>query len=136
MHLERLKTLQDEWLSRRNSVLQMLAKAKNPNGCNIGSLEEYDLATGWQTIKTSDTWGDWMDNFLDWLAAIDEGRTANASFLFPHNDFGPDLVFALRRRQTPRDIIVCSIQVSRACRRPEHSGAKRPIACTFLFVHR
>lgn len=62
-----------------------------------------------------------MDAFLDWLAAVGEHRTPNASFLFPHNDFGPDIIFALRKKKPPTDddtvgakeddVIVCSIQV-------------------------
>lgn len=68
-----------------------------------------------------DTFLDWMDTFLDWLAAVGEHRTPNASFLFPHNDFGPDVIFALRKKKSPADndtfgakpdkVIVCSIQV-------------------------
>lgn len=58
---------------------------------------------------------------MDWLAAVEEHHTPNASFLFPHNDFGPDIVFALRKKKHPTDddtngvgkddVIVCSIQV-------------------------
>ena len=61
-----------------------------------------------------------MDTFLDWLAAVGEHRTSNASFLFPHNDFGPDIIFALCKKPPADDdtvgakkddVIVCSIQV-------------------------
>lgn len=112
---------ENEWLIKRDTVLTMLGKAKNYRGDTIENIEQYRLVAGRQTIKSSDTWDDWMDAFLDWLAAVGEHRVPNASFLFPHNDFGPDIIFALRMKKPAADdgtvgakkddAIVCSIQV-------------------------
>ena len=99
----------------------MLGKAENCWGHTIESLDQYRLVAGRQTIRSSKQWDDWMDTFLDWLAAVGEHCTPNASFLFPHNDFGPDIIFAFRKKKPPADddtvgakeddVIVCSIQV-------------------------
>lgn len=57
---------------------------------------------------------DWENGFVDWLCAIEHGHKPSASFLIPHNDLGPDLVFAMRKTDESKDIVLCSIQVSTA----------------------
>ena len=122
---------------KRNAILTMLGKANNTRGNTIENLDQYRLVAGRQTIRSSSTWDGWTDTFLDWLAAVGDHRTPNASFLLPHNDFGPDVIFALRREKAPinddtvgakeDDVIVCSIQVRvMQCCRLEFSDARRP----------
>jgi hypothetical protein len=81
----------------------------------IDSLEDCALITGVQTVKSFDTWENWIAQLQRWLHAIETGHKSCASFLLPHNDFGPDLIFALRRKTGT--FILCSIQVSKAYRK-------------------
>lgn len=53
----------------------------------------------------------------EWMRSIRENEKPVASFYFPDNLAGPDLVFALksskRREKSPRDdIVLCIVQVS------------------------
>ncbi|KAH6867265.1 hypothetical protein B0T10DRAFT_467967 [Thelonectria olida] len=74
-----------------------------------GRLEDSTLITGLQTVKKSDSlWSDWVSQLRDWLDAVEAGHQPSASFLIPHNDFGPDLIFALRRKDNT--LILCSVQ--------------------------
>ena len=83
----------------------------------LGSLHDYALSIGSQTIKTFDAWDSWVSGFSAWLRAIQDRQKPCASFLIPHNDFGPDLVFALRKKTGNGDeLVLCSIQVSETWR--------------------
>jgi hypothetical protein len=58
----------------------------------------------------------------DWMKRVRQTQTSgtepNATFYFPENDTGPDLVFALKSplspspTQTDRDIVLCVVQAS------------------------
>ena len=89
------------------------ALAKTENGVakeptQIRDLSTSILITGEQTVKRFESWEEWIVRFAEWLDAVQAGHKPCASFLLPYNDFGPDLVFALR---TPDNIILCSVQV-------------------------
>lgn len=98
-----------EWQKRRENVLASLSEATN-DMMKIQGLSEATLIFGDQTVKKSDDWKQWVYQLLKWLNAIEQGRKPCASFLLPHNDFGPDLVFALRRKDG--NVVLCSVQVS------------------------
>ena len=110
--------LREEWEERRQRVKASLAQAENGLGnqsSQITDLKESTLVSGGRTVMKFDSLENWIEQFLEWLTAIENGDKPCASFLLPHNDFGPDLIFALRTETG--NIILCSIQVSRACRR-------------------
>ncbi|KAH6887458.1 hypothetical protein B0T10DRAFT_607414 [Thelonectria olida] len=101
--------LQEEWKERRRRVLVSLGQAQNGQGQRIHGLEDSTLITGLQTVKKSDkTFPQWTSLLKRWLEDIENSRQPCASFLMPHNDFGPDLIFALRRKD--KSPILCSIQ--------------------------
>ena len=117
--------LHEKWKERRQRAKARLAQAENGSGSpssQITDLQESTLVSGDRTVVKFDSLKDWVTGFLEWLTAIENGFKPCASFLFPHNDFGPDLIFALRTETG--DIILCSIQVSRACRRSSSLWAK------------
>ena len=102
-------------MEKRRRVLDCLARATNDGNKTIEPLNEFALVTGDQTVKSFQSWHDWVDSFVGWLYAIRCGHKPSASFLIPHNDFGPDLVFAMRKTDKVKDkIVLCSIQVSTA----------------------
>lgn len=110
--------LHEEWGERHRRVKASLAQAENNLGnksSQITDLKESTLVSGKQTVMNSDSLNDWITKFLAWLTAIENGFKPCGSFLLPHNDFGPDLIFALRTKT--ENIILCSIQVSQARRR-------------------
>lgn len=84
----------------------------------IQGLSEATLILGDQTVKRSGDWESWVFQLLEWLNAIEQGHKSCASFLLPHNDFGPDLVFALRRKDG--SVVLCSVQVSTLYRVPDN----------------
>ena len=107
--------LQNTWAERQRQVLDCLAEANNCDDQKLGPLDNFNLVMGDQTVKKFESWRGWVNTFLDWLHAIQNRHKPCASFLIPHNDFGPDLVFALRKRNGSEDkIVLCSIQVSEA----------------------
>ncbi|MCJ1422585.1 hypothetical protein MMC29_000465 [Sticta canariensis] len=102
----------DEWALKQGQVLTCLAKAENFEAKQVDSLDDYTLVTGAQTVKTSNSWEDWERLFRNWLNAIESRRKPCASFLIPHDYFGPDLVFALRKKtEDENTVVLCSIQL-------------------------
>ena len=92
-----------------------MEKAETSDGNKIDPLDHYALVTGAQTVKNFEKQKDWERSFLDWLDAIESRRKPCASFLIPHDYFGPDLVFALRKMtEDENTIVLCSLQVSMA----------------------
>ena len=105
----------NEWALKQGHVLICLAKAKNFDAKQIDPLDDYALITGAQTVKKFELWEDWERSFRDWLNAIESRRKPCASFLIPHDYFGPDLIFALRKKiEDKNTVVLCSIQVSKA----------------------
>ena len=105
----------NEWALKQEQVLTCLAKASNFAAKQIDPLDDYALVTGAQTVKKFDLEEDWEISFRDWLNAIASRCKPCASFLIPHDYFGPDLVFALRKKTEDEDtVVLCSIQVSKA----------------------
>lgn len=105
--------LHEGWEKRCQRVKASLAQAENNLGnksSQITDLKESTLISGNQTVMNFDSLNDWTTKFSAWLTAVENGFKPCASFLLPHNDFGPDLIFALRTET--RNIILCSIQVS------------------------
>jgi hypothetical protein len=100
-----------DWAERRIHVLNALAEADNDVNKTIGSVEDFALVVGDQTVKSFSSWDEFLDAFMGWLRAIQNGRKPCASFLIPHDLFGPDLVFALHDRNSD-EFVLCSIQVS------------------------
>ncbi|KAL9068540.1 MAG: hypothetical protein Q9161_006085 [Pseudevernia consocians] len=102
--------LQMEWVEKRSRILDCMARATKDDNRLIEPLDDFALLAGHQTVKTFQWWRDWVDG---WLNAIMCGHKPSTSFLIPHNDFGPDLVFAMRKKIGSKDkIVLCSIQVS------------------------
>ena len=87
-----------------------LAKAQNNGSEHIPGLSASVLIAGEQTVKRFERWEEWIEQLSFWLDTIHAGIKPCASFLCPHQDFGPDLLFALRK--TDKYIILCSAQVS------------------------
>ncbi|KAK3361105.1 hypothetical protein B0T24DRAFT_114295 [Lasiosphaeria ovina] len=105
------KRLQESWENSRQCILKHLSGANNHEAKSIGDLGNYALVVGSRTIRNFGSERDWEDGFLSWLDAIKNGhRWPSASFLLPHKQFGPDIVFALRTKDK-KSIILCSIQL-------------------------
>lgn len=105
--------LETAWRERRQCVLAGLSQAEN-NGavkCKIQGLPNSVLILGQQTVRNSGSWEAWVSQLESWLEAIEQGHRPSATFLLPHNDFGPDVIFALRRKDGG-SIVLCSVQVS------------------------
>ncbi|KAJ2987160.1 hypothetical protein NUW58_g4658 [Xylaria curta] len=102
----------EEWQKRRDRAVACLAGAKNHEATQIQGLPTSSLITGEQTVKKFDSWDEWIDQLQKWLDDIQAGDSPCASFLLPHSDFGPDLIFALGKADG--HIILCSVQGSQA----------------------
>ncbi len=54
-----------------------------------------------------------VNDLPTWLRDIRTGKSPAATFFFPENNAGPDLLFALKWTQTGNDcILLCVVQVS------------------------
>lgn len=102
-------------MEKRRRILDCLTRATHDGNKTIEPLNDFALIAGDQTVKSFQSWHDWVDSFVDWFDAIKSGYKPSASLLIPHNDFGPDLVFVMRKTNGVKDkIVLCSIQVSTA----------------------
>lgn len=100
------------WEHNRKCILNHLSKATNPKKEMIQGLEDYVLVVGARTIQEFNSGSEWATGFGNWLDAIQRGvGQPNASFLLPHPELGPDIVFALRKQTNPEKIILCSVQL-------------------------
>jgi hypothetical protein len=106
-------TLETDRLSR---LLEALSLAKPCNGAEAGDLlqlSQHELLRG-RKIGESDKGG--SEQLVTWLKSVRYSKRSgdiSASFFFPENNLGPDLIFALRPKALSKDIVLCLLQVSR-----------------------
>lgn len=48
-----------------------------------------------------------------WMELVRTSRNPNATFFFPENIAGPDLMFALEKSSMKQDIVLCLLRASR-----------------------
>jgi hypothetical protein len=91
----------------------VLGSAKSLNADNhVLNLLDYTLVKGG---KTGHAYNGSVE-LVDWMKGVrnrDPNKPQNATFFFPENNTGPDLIFALHSRSSPNQgAILCLLQAS------------------------
>lgn len=126
-------------LCRRKNILANLGKAENlVKAENLKQrhkyLEDYCLLEGEKTGHCYDQRP--KDIRIDeWMASIRNGKKPAASFYFPDNLAGPDILFALKcskmTKETPGDgVILCIVQV----RSPKTKYCSKPVLLNIRYL--
>lgn len=94
-------------------LLNLLSEATPLNGGQKLNLSQYDIIQGSNTGLMYRIQG---VELSEWMGQIrntrkDTGRKVDATFYFPENQAGPDLVFALKSNSS-RNLVLCLLQVS------------------------